>query len=137
MNAGLASGAPEVLYLVQNYHKRAMDAIKSPTPNVNCDVILIRPQMSEHEFCQQNNDYKWKEVCIMNFISFLKKEERIETSTVLGKDKTILVLLMVHVCKLALIKQLSSFFFFFLFNSIKEIGKGHHYCCLCMTEFTM
>lgn len=63
MNAGLASGAPEVLYSVQNYHKRAMDAIKSPTPNVNCDVILIRPQMAEHEFGQQNNDYKWKECC--------------------------------------------------------------------------
>lgn len=71
MNAGLASGAPEVLYSVQNYHKRAMEAIKSPTPNVNCDVILIRPQMAEHEFGQQNNDYKWKEVCIINFISFL------------------------------------------------------------------
>lgn len=76
MNAGLASGAPEVLYSVQNYHKRAMDAIKSPTPNVNCDVILIRPQMAEHEFGQQNNDYKWKEVCIIDFISILQKEER-------------------------------------------------------------
>lgn len=78
MNAGLASGAPEVLYSVQNYHKRAMDAIKSPTPNVNCDVILIRPQMAEHEFGQQNNDYKWKEVCIIDFISILQKEERRE-----------------------------------------------------------
>lgn len=86
MNAGLASGAPEVLYSVQNYHKRAMEAIKSPTPNVNCDVILIRPQMAEHEFCQQNNDYKWKEVRIMNFISFLKKRGK-EISTIFRKRR--------------------------------------------------
>ena len=62
MGAGLAYGAPEALYCVQNYHKRALNAIHNDIPGVDCDVILVRPKVSQHVFCQQNHDYKWNEV---------------------------------------------------------------------------
>lgn len=62
MDEGVACSAPDVLYMLQNYHKRALNSIQNQSPTIDSDVILIRPQKSEFVFCQKSNDYKWSEV---------------------------------------------------------------------------
>ncbi|XP_062605841.1 fatty acid synthase-like [Saccostrea cucullata] len=63
IDAGLVTSASDASYTIQNYHKRALNAMHDHPPTVQCDVILIRPQYSGFKFCQLYNDYKWSEHC--------------------------------------------------------------------------
>ncbi|XP_061181837.1 fatty acid synthase-like [Saccostrea echinata] len=83
MDAGLVTSAPDASYTIQNYHKRALNAMHNQSPSVQCDVILIRPQNSEFKFCQLYNDYKWNEYC-NGKVTVHKVEFRHEE---LGKNK--------------------------------------------------